>query len=79
MILILKLKDFNFNNVSLQKKTTAVRKLFMHNNSRYKPAKQVKQQKNVNLSAKHLSHTRAKYLYVQSMQFNTQNILISRF
>jgi len=49
-------------------KKKVVRKVFMHRNSPQKSDKQGKQQKNVNLSAKYLlSHTHAKYLYMQSM------------
>jgi len=39
----------------------------MHCNSPRKSAEQGRQQKNVNLSAKHLSHTHAKYLYMRRM------------
>jgi len=43
----------------------------MHCNSPQKSAEQEDQQKNVNLSAKHLLlYTHAKYLYLQIMSFN---------
>jgi len=53
--------------MTLVLKEKIVRKIFMHCNSPQKTTEQGKQQKIVDLSAKHLlSHKHTKYLYMQS-------------